>query len=185
MKGRKLVNGVSGPVLHGIPFCDHTIDALHVCLLGPEICVVAQMTEENLSLDSVDRAAILANSARQAELVHLEEIALGACAELVALVDSASGAEKHGTVAFSEVGRVAQSDAAADENGLCDWCRLEVTASKLMADLTSKAERIESGVGHTATHRTARQKSADTAGRAALRKKVKEIALTLSSLLAG
>jgi hypothetical protein len=53
-----------------------------------------------------------------------------------------------------------------------------------MADLTSKAERIESGVGHTAAHRTARQKSADAAGRA-LRKKVKEISLALSSLLAG
>jgi hypothetical protein len=185
VKGRKPVNGVSGPVLHRVPFGDHTIDALHICLLGPTNFVVAQMTEENLSLDSVDRAAILANSARQAELVHLEEIALGACAELVALVDSASGAEKHGTVAFSEVGRVAQSDAAEDENGLRDWSPLEVVASKVMAELTSEAERTESGVGHTVTHRAARQESADAAGGAALRKKIKAIALALSSVLAA
>jgi hypothetical protein len=83
------------------------------------------MTEEHLTLDSVDRAAILANAARQVELVHLKEIALGACAELVALVDSVSGAEKLGTVAFLEVDRVAQSDAADDENGLHDWSPLE------------------------------------------------------------
>jgi hypothetical protein len=130
------------------------------------------MTEEQLSLDSVDRSVILANLARQAELVHLEEIALGECAALVALVDSASGAEKHGTVAFSEVDRVAQSDTAEDENGLRDWSPLKVAAIKEMAELTSEAERIESGFGHTATHRTARQKSAEAAGGAAPRKKI-------------
>ena len=185
VKGRKPVNGVSGPVLHRVPFGDHTIDSLHVCLLGPTNFIVGQMTEDHLTLDSVDRSAILANSARQAELAHLEEIALGACAELVALVDSASGAENHGTVAFSEVDRVAQSDAAGDENGLRDWSPLEVAANKVMAELTSEAERIESGVGHTVTHRTSRQKSADAAGGAALRKKIKAIALALSSLLAA
>jgi hypothetical protein len=121
---------------------------------------------------SVDRAASLTNSARQAELVHLEEIALGACAELFALFDSASGAEKHDTVAFLEVDRVAKSNAADDEYGLHDWSPLEVLASKLMADLTSEAERIESGVGHIAKHRTARQNFAAAAGGAALRKKV-------------
>jgi len=46
-----------------------------------------------------------------------------------------------------EVGRVAQSDAADDENGLHDWSPFEVPASKLMADLTYDSERIESGVG--------------------------------------
>jgi hypothetical protein len=99
-KGRKPMSGVSGPVLHGIPFRDYTIDALNVFLLGSTSFVVAQMTEEHLTLDSVDRAATLANSAQQAELAHLEEIALGACTELVALVDIASGAEAYGTVAF-------------------------------------------------------------------------------------
>jgi len=54
-----------------------------------------------------------------------------------------------------------------------------------MADLTSQAERNESEVGHTVTHGTARQKSADAAGGAALRKKVKVIALAMSSLLAA
>jgi hypothetical protein len=61
----------------------------------------------------------------------------------------------------------------------------KVAARKLMADLTSQAERNESEVGHTVTHETARQKSADAAGGAALRKKVKVIALTMSSLLAA
>ena len=64
------------------------------------------MTEEHLTLDSVDRAAIFANLVRQAELVHLEEIALGACAELVALVDSASGQKNTAQSPFLVVDRV-------------------------------------------------------------------------------
>jgi hypothetical protein len=64
---------------------------------------------------------------------------------IAATLVSDSGADKHGTVAFLEVDRVAQSDAADDGYGLHDWSPLEFAASQLMADLTSEAERVESG----------------------------------------
>ena len=138
VKGRKPVNEVSGPVLYGIPFFDHTIEALHVCLPSRAHTnyVVAQMTEENLTLESVDRAAILVNSARQAELAQLEEIALGACVELSVgcLGRQCLRTEKHSTVAFfgsrPSPGLLKMQKWAKDENGLQDWSPLEVAASK-------------------------------------------------------
>jgi hypothetical protein len=144
------------------------------------------MTEEHLALDLVDRSAILATSERQAELAYLEEIAEGACAELVAFVDGASGAARKGTFALLEVDRIAKVSAVEeDDEPSRDWSPLEDAASVAIAALVAEAEQIESGVGHTVSKRTVRQKTADAAGGASIRKKIEEIRLALASLVAA